>query len=98
MALLLSAALSGAGAGLVPQDLALRWKKGLLGEEQGGLHVGRGCPDQLFILTEVLAGRRQLGRKAYDRVWRDGLLKALWQKGVRGRPGLGGSSAATTRT
>ena len=43
----------------------------------------------------MLAGRRQLGRrtyacfidvrKAYDRVWRDGLLKALWQKGVRGR-------------
>ena len=24
-------------------------------------------------------------RKAYDRVWRDGLWKALWQKGVRGR-------------
>ena len=24
-------------------------------------------------------------RKAYDRVWRDGLWKALWQKGVRGK-------------
>jgi len=24
-------------------------------------------------------------RKAYDRVWRDGLWRALWQKGVRGR-------------
>ena len=24
-------------------------------------------------------------RKAYDRVWRDGSWKALWQKGVRGR-------------
>ena len=33
MALLFSAALSGAGAGLVPRDLALRWKKGLLAEE-----------------------------------------------------------------
>ena len=33
MALLLSAALSGAGASLVPQDLTLRWKKGLLEKE-----------------------------------------------------------------
>ena len=46
-------------------------------------------------MTEVLAERRQAKkkvmacfidvRKAYDRVWRDGLWKALWQKGVRGK-------------
>ena len=64
-------------------------------DEQAGFRVGRSCADQLLILTEVLAEHRQVGkkvvacfidvRKAYDRVWRDGLWKALWQKGVRGR-------------
>ena len=70
-------------------------ERGLLVEEQGGFRAGRGCVDQLFILTEVLAGRRQAKertyacfidvRKAYDRVWREGLMKALWEKGIRGR-------------
>ena len=64
----------------------------LLVDEQAGFRTGRSCADQLFILTEVLAEHRQAGkkvvacfidvRKAYDRVWRDGLWKALWQKGV----------------
>ena len=67
----------------------------LLVDEQAGFRVGRSCADQLLILTEVLAEHRQVGkkvvacfidvRKAYDRVWRDGLWRALWQKGVRGR-------------
>ena len=67
----------------------------LLVDEQAGFRKGRSCADQLFILTDVLAKHRQEGkklmacfidiRKAYDRVWRDGLWKALWQKGVRGR-------------
>jgi hypothetical protein len=70
-------------------------EKGLLVEEQGGFRRGRGCTDQLFVLTDLLAGRRQAGkrtyacfidvRKAYDRVWRDGLMKTLWEKGIRGR-------------
>ena len=59
----------------------------LLVDEQAGFRVGRSCADQLLILTEVLAEHRQVGkkvvacfidvRKAYDRVWRDGLWKAL---------------------
>ena len=67
----------------------------LLVDEQAGFRPRRSCADQLFILTEVLAERRNAKkkvaacfidvRKAYDRVWRDGLWKALWQKGVRGR-------------
>ena len=49
--------------------------------------------DQIFILKEMLASR--IGkktytcfidiRKAYDRVWRDGLWKALWDQGVNGK-------------
>ena len=64
-------------------------------DEQAGFRNGRSCADQLLVLTEVLAEHRQAGkkvvacfidvRKAYDRVWREGLWKALWQKGVRGR-------------
>ena len=64
-------------------------------DEQAGFRKGRCCADQIFILSEVLAQRRQANqkvaacfidvRKAYDRVWRDGLWAALWQKGVRGK-------------
>ena len=48
-----------------------------------------------FTLSEVLAEHRERKqtvvacfidvRKAYDRVWRDGLWAALWEKGVRGK-------------
>ena len=67
----------------------------MLVDEQGGFRKGRGCVDQIFVLTEVLAKRKQERkktflcfidmRKAYDRVWRDGLWAALWRQGVRGR-------------
>lgn len=32
----------------------------LIGEEQGGFREGRGCMDQMFVLSEILRG----GRKA----------------------------------
>jgi hypothetical protein len=62
-------------------------------DEQGGFREGRGCPEQIFALTEVLKMRRNRPtfccfidiKKAYDRVWRDGLWKRLWEVGVRGR-------------
>ena len=64
-------------------------------DEQAGFRAGRACVDQIFILNEVLTSRRRKGlktfccfvdvKKAYDRVWRDGLWAALWQKGVRGK-------------
>ena len=67
----------------------------LLVDEQAGFRPGRSCADQLFVLMEVLSQHREANkkvvacfvdvRKAYDRVWREGLWKALWQKGVRGR-------------
>lgn len=59
---------------------------GVLSDLQGGFRHGRGCLDQIFILNEILSKRREMGlssflafidvKKAYDRVWRDG----LWHK------------------
>ncbi|MGH7239954.1 MAG: RNA-directed DNA polymerase, partial [Candidatus Saccharimonadales bacterium] len=64
-------------------------------EEQGGFRAGRGCVDQLFILTEVINSRREKGKhtyvafldfsKAYDVVWRAGMLHRLNKVGIRGR-------------
>jgi len=57
-----------------------------LAEEQAGFRDGRRCEDQLFILTDIIEKRIQRNqplwvvfvdvRKAYDRVWRNG----LWYK------------------
>ena len=54
---------------------------GTLSDEQGGFRPGRGTPDQVFLLREVLASRKERGmhtfatyidaRKAYDTVWRE---------------------------
>jgi hypothetical protein len=64
-----------------------------LAEEQGGFRKGRGCAEHIFTLKEILRMRK--GRKtfccfldvkkAYDRVWRDGLWVRLWDVGVRGK-------------
>ena len=71
-------------------------KGGVLADEQAGFRRGRACIDQIFILKEVLnmrkgkKGKRTYTcfidvKKAYDRVWRAGLWKTLWDKGVRGK-------------
>lgn len=68
-------------------------EKGVLEDEQGGFRKGRGCVEQIFILKEVLNLRKGKKtyccfidiKKAYDRVWRGGLWKRLWDSGVRGR-------------
>jgi hypothetical protein len=68
-------------------------EEGILVDEQGGFRPKRGCPDQIFALSEVIAGRGSKStfacfvdlKKAFDRVWRDGLWKALWDEGVRGK-------------
>jgi len=67
--------------------------EGAIVEEQGGFRDGRGCVDQLFTFSEIIRGRggKKLYccfidvRKAYDRVFRDGLWKRLWDVGVRGK-------------
>jgi hypothetical protein len=68
---------------------------GVFGQEQGGFRVDRRCPERLFVLHSMLSQRlvekkKTLCafvdlRKAYDRVWRDGLWKQMWEKGVRGK-------------
>jgi exonuclease III len=67
----------------------------VLAEEQAGFRAGRGTVEQVFILHEIIALFRERGlplylafldvKRAYDRVWRDGLLYRLWSKGVKGR-------------
>jgi hypothetical protein len=68
-------------------------KKGILVEEQGGFRPERGCPDQLFVITEILKQRKEVPtyacfidvKKAFDRVWRNGLWKRLAEEGIRGK-------------
>jgi len=65
----------------------------ILVEEQGGFRPERGCPDQIFILTETLRARRQQKtfccfidvKKAFDRVFRDGLWVRAFEEGVQGK-------------
>jgi hypothetical protein len=64
-----------------------------LHDTQGGFRPGRRCADQLFTLRETVSERRERGkstylcyvdvRKAYDKVWRDGLWLSLWRMGMR---------------
>jgi hypothetical protein len=65
----------------------------LLTDEQGGFRKGRGCPDQIFALSELLnvrKGRKTFCcfidiKKAYDTVFRDGLWLKLHELGVSGK-------------
>ena len=72
---------------------------GVIGDEQGGFRPGRGCVDHAFILSEIIASRREDPdpakrrtflcfldlSKAYDSVWRDGLWSRLLDCGIDGR-------------
>jgi hypothetical protein len=68
-------------------------REGILADEQGGFRPGRGCVDQIFSFKEVLRGRKGKKtfccfidiKKAYDRVFRAGLWKMVWDKGIRGK-------------
>ncbi len=67
----------------------------MLGEIQSGFREGRSTTDNLFILREIIEnqGRKRNKvilafvdlRKAYDRVWRQGLWKCLKEKGLGGK-------------
>jgi len=73
----------------------IRWceKNKVLVEEQGGFRPGRGCPDQLFTLVEVLKNRGEKPtyccfidvKKAFDRVFRAGLWSRVAEEGVKGK-------------
>ncbi len=68
---------------------------GSLCDEQGGFRPQRGTPDQVFILREILASRKERGiptfatyidvRKAYDTVWREQAYVQLHDAGLRGK-------------
>lgn len=68
---------------------------GLLHDAQQGFRAGRCAVDNIFMLTSCLDARARQGldtyvlfldiQKAYDTVWRAGLLWHLWRKGVRGK-------------
>ena len=70
-------------------------KNGKLAEEQGGFRQGRGCADQLFGLFSIVADRKKRKegtfmcfidiKKAYDRVWRDGLWVRVADSGIKGK-------------
>ena len=70
-------------------------KENILEEEQGGFREGRGCTDQIYSLYSIVAERLSKGKdtyicfidikKAYDRVWRDGLWICLADHGIKGK-------------
>eukprot|EP00121_Abeoforma_whisleri_P016574 Awhi_evm1s15203 len=70
-------------------------KNNIIEEQQGGFREARGCMDQLTVLYKIVEKRLSLGkttilafidfRKAFDKVWRDGLFFKLYKSGVRGK-------------
>lgn len=66
-----------------------------LGEIQGGFRGNHRCEDQIFTLKSIAASRLTEGKqtylafldfkKAFDSVWREGMLNAAWGVGLRGR-------------
>ncbi|MFN9109139.1 MAG: reverse transcriptase domain-containing protein [Bacteroidota bacterium] len=68
--------------------------KRVLRDEQGGFRPGRGCPEKIFSLVEIIRYQRSMSmktyccfvdiQKAYDSVWRKGLWWKLWDVGIRG--------------
>jgi len=70
-------------------------KREKLVEEQGGFRKERATAEQVYILKEIIEGRKREKkktyccfldiRKAYDTVFRDGLWLELLKKGVQGK-------------
>ena len=68
-----------------------------LHEAQAAFRSDRSCEDHIYVLTRLVQAALKAGRplycffldvrKAYDRVWRDGLVYKLIQKGVSGKLG-----------
>ena len=70
-------------------------KHNVLSDHQGGFRRGRGTPDLIFLLREIILARKSNGaatfttfidaRKAFDTVWREGNYVRLHDLGVRGK-------------
>ena len=64
-------------------------------EEQAGFRSGRGCIDQIFVIRQLVEKHLEKGKKmfaafvdlekAYDKVWRADLWRALREYGIGGR-------------
>ena len=67
----------------------------ILSEIQGGFRKDHRCEDHIFTLKSIVASRSAENkptylafldfRKAFDSVWRDGLLSMAWDIGIRGK-------------
>jgi hypothetical protein len=74
--------------------LAHAEEAGLLHEAQNAFRPGRSTDQHIYTLSQTVRGRLRQGKstyaffldlkKAYDTVWRDGLMFKLWNKGIRG--------------
>ena len=70
-------------------------ERGLLSTAQNAFRRGRSCDEHIFCISQAVQGRQRMAkptyaffldlRKAYDTVWRDGLLYKLWNMGIRGK-------------
>ena len=64
-------------------------------EEQADFRVGRGCIDHIFVIRQLVEKHLEKGKKmfaafidlekAYDKVWREDLWRALREYGIGGR-------------
>ena len=69
--------------------------QGVLHEGQNGFRPKRDCAQHIYSLHTVLHQRALAGKptltllldiwKAYDTVWRAGMLHHVWQSGIRGK-------------
>ena len=69
-------------------------KGNILTEVQGGFRKDHRCEDHIFTLKSIAASRLTEGKptymafldfsKAFDTVWRDGLMYSVWNIGIRG--------------
>lgn len=67
----------------------------ILSEVQGGFRKDHRCEDHIFTLKSIVASRSAENkptylafldfRKAFDTVWREGLLSVAWNIGIRGK-------------
>ena len=83
--------------GIVVNERLQRFSErmGTISDEQGGFRAHRGTVDQVFLLREILASRRERGqatyttfidaRKAYDTVWREYTYTRIHDSGVKGK-------------
>jgi hypothetical protein len=70
-------------------------EESMLHEAQQGFRPGRNAVDNIFMLTQCLSARMHAKQdtyllfldieKAYDSVWRAGLLWHVWNKGIKGK-------------